>query len=169
MSSAGADFTAGGRACAERRSDLGIANAAQLAPGIYRGAQPTAEGFQALKRLGVRTIVNLREEHSEKREVEAHGFRSVEIPLRADVLGSRAPTREEIKVFLDVVRDPENQPVFFHCRRGCDRAGVMAAIYRMEVEGWSKQDALEEMRRFDFAEFYVSLRRCVEEYQAGGE
>lgn len=157
-----------GRRFAERVPELGIDNAARVTPRILRGAQPTREGFAALKRMGVRTIINLREEHSEEPEVTALGFKHISIPMRADAFGSRAPTDRQIRTFLDAVSDPENQPVYFHCKKGRDRTGTMAAIYRMEVDGWSNGEALAEMRSFDCAEFYRSLLGCVNDYHATG-
>ena len=70
--------------------------------------------------------------------------------------------------FLDAVLDPANQPVFIHCAHGCDRTGVMAAVYRMEVEGWAPGEALEEMRAFGCSEVYGDLIRYVERYRRTG-
>ena len=47
--------------------------------------------------------------------------------------------------FLKVVSNPDRRSVFFHCQHGADRAGAVAAIYRLAFEGWSKPDAIEEM------------------------
>jgi protein tyrosine phosphatase (PTP) superfamily phosphohydrolase (DUF442 family) len=110
--------------------------------------------------------VNLRQEYSEREEVEALGFRSVEIPLRADLVGSRAPTTDQIQTFLREVTDPANAPVFIHCLRGRDRTGTMVAIYRIEVDGWTNEEALEEMDRYGFHGFYKQLRNCVRDYRA---
>ncbi len=37
-----------------------------------------------------------------------------------------------------------------HCLHGADRTGPMCAIYRMAVEGWSKEEAIKEMKEGNF-------------------
>ncbi len=147
--------------------ELGIENAARMGEGLYRGAQPDAAGLRTLKERGFRTVVNLRSWHSERREAEALGLRVVEIPMRAN-LESVPPTDEQVRRFLDVARDPANRPVFFHCAQGKDRTGVMAAVYRMEVDGWTNEEALAEMRRFGFHETYRDLEAFVRSYGLSG-
>ncbi len=53
--------------------------------------------------------------------------------------------------FLVIVRDPARQPVFVHCQRGADRTGTACAVYRICVEGWEKEDAIDEMVNGGFA------------------
>jgi protein tyrosine/serine phosphatase len=52
--------------------------------------------------------------------------------------------------FLAVVGDPARQPVFVHCLRGSDRTGMAVAVYRMSAEGWSREEAIDEMVRGGF-------------------
>jgi protein-tyrosine phosphatase len=40
--------------------------------------------------------------------------------------------------------------VFVHCRYGDDRTGMMIAAYRMAVEGWTPEEARQEMEKFGF-------------------
>ncbi len=56
----------------------GVAYAAEVAPGLYRGGQPSAEGVAWLKSKGFKTVLNLRHYHgdSEKQLVESVGMRS---------------------------------------------------------------------------------------------
>src|SRR5215467_13533184 len=64
----------------------GVGNFHKVDDQVYRGAQPTTEGFQNLAKLGIKTIVDLREADSrsqaEKKVVEAAGMRYINIPLR---------------------------------------------------------------------------------------
>jgi protein tyrosine/serine phosphatase len=66
--------------------------------------------------------------------------------------------------------DPANYPVWVHCTAGRDRTGAMCAVYRMEYDHWSAEQALAEMREYGFdpekdaaarayAEFVRSYRR----------
>ena len=72
---------------------------------------------------------------------------SVEMPIRAD-LECVPPNESEIKKFFDVVLDPNRQPCYIHCAFGKDRTGTMAALYRMEMDGWTSDEALQEMDSF---------------------
>jgi protein tyrosine phosphatase (PTP) superfamily phosphohydrolase (DUF442 family) len=145
-----------------------IPNAARLAEGVYRGAQPDAKGLAALKAAGVRTLVTLRTGgDDEDREARALGFEVVPLPIEAR-LESEPPSDEQVKRFFEVVLDPAKRPVYFHCAFGRDRTGTMAAIYRVEVDGWSNADALAEMKAFGFRTWYRDLERFVREYRPRG-
>ena len=129
----------------------GLPNFAQVSPVLYRGAQPTPEGFDRLKKIGVKTVVDLRGK-SHRDELEGAGLKYVHIP-------SSAAHLEEQKVvqFLRVVQDPANQPVFVHCERGADRTGGYVAAYRMAEQGWTAQDAEAELPRFHFNPFWQDI------------
>jgi hypothetical protein len=153
-----------------KRLDLpGLENLAEVAPGIYRGAQPKGEAYRTLKeKLGVKTVINLRSLTDERKEVLAAGLEPVEVPLVADVRGSRPPSREDVAKFLDVLTDPKRRPVYFHCAFGRDRTGTLCAVYRMEVEGWTNEQAIAEMEEFGFRDLWVDLRDFVEGYKPEG-
>src|SRR5206468_4829000 len=57
---------------------------------------------------------------------------------------------QAIAKFFDVMDDPARAPVLIHCRAGLHRTGVLVALYRMEYDGWSVYEALEEMRALGF-------------------
>jgi len=67
--------------------------------------------------------------------------------------------------FLRFVTDEKRQPVFVHCQHGADRTGMMTAIYRVVVEGWSKEDAVAEMTEggFGFHSIWKDLVDYVRE------
>jgi protein tyrosine/serine phosphatase len=72
-----------------------------------------------------------------------------------------------VRKALSVMTDPANQPVFVHCSRGKDRAGMVAAVYRMEVDGWSEAEAEAEMDAFGFHEIWSQLKEFVRRYPEG--
>ena len=161
--------TASGRALAQRIIGVpGLENFAQVNDRLYRGAEPTAEGFRELKKRGVKTVVGLRTNHSTRQEVEAAGLVAVELPIKADVFGSAPPTEEQVRTFFQTVLDPAKQPVYFHCAFGKDRTGTMAAIYRIEVDGWTAEQALAEMKHFGFRTWYRDLEEFVRDYKPRG-
>jgi protein tyrosine/serine phosphatase len=142
-----------------------IENFAKVADGVYRGAQPDAAGFKALKGLGVKTIVSLRNKHDDAPEAKPLGLDVVRIPMDAKVTIA-PPTEVEIKAFLDAVLDPARRPVFVHCAKGKDRTGTMCAVYRIEVDHWAPQKAYDEMKEFGWHdEMYPEVGKFVLGYK----
>lgn len=60
------------------------------------------------------------------------------------------PEQKEIIRFLRIVTNPKRTPVLVHCQHGADRTGTMTAVYRIAVQGWSKEEAIREMRDGSF-------------------
>lgn len=134
----------------------GLPNFHRVADGLYRGAQPTAAGFKELKALGVKTVVNLRSFNSDRDELGDTGLGYEHITMKA-----WHPERKEIVRFLQIVTDKERAPVFVHCQHGADRTGTMCAIYRIAIEGWSKDDARAEMTGGGFG-FHPTWKNLLE-------
>ncbi|NLI45954.1 MAG: dual specificity protein phosphatase family protein [Acidobacteria bacterium] len=143
-SNATADAAAG-HAWAQPLARPGLPNLHRVSPELYRGAQPTAAGMAQLRALGVRTVVNLRSSHSDDRLLEGAGLRYVAIPVTATSIGD-----DDVARFLRVVADPAAQPVFVHCQHGADRTGLMVAMYRVVVQDWPREAAIDEMVRGGF-------------------
>jgi protein tyrosine phosphatase (PTP) superfamily phosphohydrolase (DUF442 family) len=118
----------------------GLPNLHRVSDTLYRGAQPTTQGYAQLREMGVKTVVNLRTFHGEADEVRAAGMQPARIWSQAFHAED-----EDIVKFLRLASDPARQPVYVHCMQGADRTGLMAAVYRVCVQGWSKDDAIAEM------------------------
>lgn len=123
----------------------GAPNFFKVSDDLYRGAQPTAEGFRGIAGLGVKTDVNLRSFHSDRDLLEGTGLEYEDIPMEA-----WHPETEDVVQFLRIVTDREKTPVFVHCQHGSDRTGTMCAVYRVVVQGWTKEEAVREMTRGGF-------------------
>ena len=160
--------TTTGRPMAERLPDgKGLKHVARMNANLYRGEQPKGDGFAALKEMGIKTVICLRNHHSSKEEVEEMGMAYVAIPIKADI-SSRPPSDEQVKLFFDTVLDPAKAPAYFHCKVGRDRTGTMAAIYRIEVDGWTNEEAVEELQAFGYHDIYRDLINFVKEYKPRG-
>lgn len=111
-------------------------NRHEIAPGVFRSAQPLPYQIAAMAQRGLKTVVNLRGGQSYGSlplEVEAcdqHGVR-----FETFVLRSRAiPSVEDIRA-AKALFDRIEKPVLFHCKSGADRAGMMSALYLALAEG----------------------------------
>jgi tyrosine-protein phosphatase SIW14 len=122
-----------------------LKNFYKVSSDLYRGAQPTHEGFVALARLGVRTDVNLRLGGSDAELLDGTRIAQVEIPAEPWELDD-----EDVVAFLEIVGDRGRAPVFVHCSHGADRTGAMTAIYRTAIQGWSMDEAIAEMTEGGF-------------------
>lgn len=153
------------QASAKRAEVRGIPRFAEIEPGFARGGQPNEHGLRFLRERGYRTVISFRRNSPERRSLEEMGIRYIEIPLRAGVFSATPPTEEEVSRFLAAVSDSSLRPIFIHCRRGKDRTGAMAAIYRIEACGWTNEEAIREMRSFGFSGRYRRLRDYVQDYE----
>jgi protein tyrosine phosphatase (PTP) superfamily phosphohydrolase (DUF442 family) len=124
----------------------GAPNLHMVTATFFRGAQPTTEGFRRLERLGIRTVVNLRSGQDEASLLAGTGLGYVHIPMEA----GDEPSDEQVAAVLRVLADARRAPVFLHCHHGADRTGMMAAVYRVVVCGWSRHEAVAEMTRGGF-------------------
>jgi protein tyrosine phosphatase (PTP) superfamily phosphohydrolase (DUF442 family) len=123
----------------------GVPNLHKVSEGLYRSAQPTAEGMRNLKALGIRTVINLRAFHSDRDELGDSALASEHLSMKA-----WHPERDEAVRFLRIVTDPARTPVIVHCQHGADRTGTLCAVYRIVVQGWTRQEALREMTEGNF-------------------
>ena len=115
---------------------------------FYRGAQPKKGQYQALKELGINTVIDLQEEPEDyaRAEAESAGLRYVNIPI----VDKAYPTAENIDMFLKTVDDPATGVFFTHCAGGRHRTGDMGALYRFTKYGWGYDQVYKEMKNYDF-------------------
>jgi len=115
--------------------------------------------MKQLKAMSIKTIINLRAFHSDKDEVAGTGLKSV----RFEVKPWHAE-EEDVVEFLKTVTNTNNLPAFVHCQRVADRTGMMCAMYRIVVCGWSKQQAIDEMTEggFKFSPAWKNLVVSIE-------
>jgi protein tyrosine/serine phosphatase len=126
---------------ATRIEKKGLPNFFKVSDTLYRGAQPTKEGFLELKKMGIKTIINLREYHTDENFIKGMGFAYFQIPT-----STSNPIRSHYQKALDIINNPDLQPVFVHCQHGADRTGTAVALYRITVQKWDTEEAIREMR-----------------------
>jgi uncharacterized protein (TIGR01244 family) len=125
-----------------------VRNFGKINEHFYRGEQPRDADFAELKRLGIKTVIDLRKDFMRGAQAQAEqaGLRYINLPLTT----KKPPTDEETEQFLKLVNDPDNWPVYVHCKGGRHRTGVLTAIYRITQDGWTADQAYDEMKTFDF-------------------
>jgi tyrosine-protein phosphatase SIW14 len=140
----------------------GVENFYKVDDQVYRGAQPSSAGFASLAKLGVKTIIDLRQigEHSQAGEeaiVKALGMQYVSIPLK----GMARPDNGVVSQILGLLNDSASAPVFVHCKRGADRTGTIIACYRISHDSWEPKRALSEARDDGMSIFQRSMQKYI--------
>jgi len=123
----------------------GVPNLHKVSDTLYRSAQPSGEGMRSIKAMGIETVINLRSFHSDRDEIRDTGLAYEHIYMKA-----WHPEEKEAVRFLQILANQKRVPVIVHCRYGADRTGTMCALYRVTVQGWSKDEAIEEMMKGGF-------------------
>jgi protein tyrosine/serine phosphatase len=128
--------------------NIRIKNFGKVDEHLYRGAQPSQQDIRDLARLGVKTVIDLRDdpERFEASTVKSAGMRYINIPMS----DKRWPSDGQTAQFLKLISQSETGPFYIHCAGGRHRTGVMVAVYRMTHYNWSSDQAYAEMKDYDF-------------------
>ena len=140
---------------ARPESAPGMKNLHCVTPLIFRSAQPTADGLREMERRGVKTIINLRHNHDDADEAAGTKLRLVRVKMNTWHIED-----EDVALALAALRERKNAPFLVHCQHGSDRTGIVCAMFRMVEEGWSREDAVREMREGGYG-FHAAWKNIV--------
>jgi len=145
--------------CATEKAKLshGIPNLREVAPGIWRGGQPNAEGWQYLKSLQVKTVVKLNTGVDPPGDTSGMNVVCVPIPLGQQLF--TGPRPGDLRRAVTTIQN-SGPGVFIHCTHGEDRTGLVVAMYRCNVCGKPWDDAHEEMMQCGFHPVLRGLKRA---------
>ena len=137
-----------GQAKDAETSKITIENFGKVCDHLYRGGQPNRNEYAELTRIGIKTVLDLRDDPKSyaRESAEASGLKYINLPMSDHDF----PAADSAEHFLRVVNDPDNWPVFVHCAGGRHRTGAMTAVYRMTVDGWDIDRAYKEMKDYNF-------------------
>ncbi len=121
-------------------------NLFQLSPLLYRSALPDDGAVPLLKSLKVATVINFLPEADDW--LSDPDIHQVQLPYRTN----HVDDADVLKTLRAIQAAEANGPVLMHCKHGSDRTGLMAAMYRVVIQGWSKEDALSEMTQGGFGD-----------------
>lgn len=148
-------------AMGSRKNYHGLFNFAEVSPHLYRGGQPGADGLKRLKKMGVKIVIDMRSSKSRHEEevVNELGMQYVPIPWHCPF-----PSDEKFAKFLKIIHENPHTKIFVHCRLGDDRTGMAIATYRMADEGWSADEALNEMKAFGYTGWHRGVCASLKTY-----
>ncbi len=123
----------------------GIPNFGQVTPTLYRGGQPSAEGFEKLAHMGIDIVVDTGRSKRDETLIKNLGMAYISLPWYCPF-----PRDEVFERFIKITRENPGKKIFVHCRLGDDRTGMMIAAYRMGQQGWTAKEAIQEMHEFGY-------------------
>ena len=88
---------------------------------------------------GIVSLIGETDAHAAARDARHRGH-----DLR--VVPDHLPPLDELRTVLELLDQPA--PVLVHCKGGLDRTGYTMVFYRVTRQGWTLEDALEEMTRY---------------------
>jgi tyrosine-protein phosphatase SIW14 len=133
-----------------------VKNFYRLDARVYRSAQPDEKGFLELERLGIRSVLNLRDHHSDNGDAKGTALKLYRVEMDAGGI-----TDANVIEALRIIKNAD-APILIHCWHGSDRTGLISAMYRIVFQGWSKDDAIDELTHGGYG--YHSMYKNLPEY-----
>ena len=122
-------------------------NLHQMSPTLYRSALPDSAAQPLLEKLQITTVINFLPQGDDI-WLKTPGVAQIQLPYRTNHVDDA-----DVLATLRAIQTAQSKgPVLMHCKHGSDRTGLMAAMYRVVVQDWSKEDALNEMTQGGFGE-----------------
>ena len=119
---------------------------------LYRsgGVSPRQLEYLA-NRYGIRTVISLLnpeapESVAEREAAQRLGLTWHNIPLP----GNGASTPADRRRIRQLLNPPLTEPTLVHCAAGTNRTGLAIGLYRIHHDGWTDDQVIAEMLRFDF-------------------
>jgi len=136
------------KSSSNRELGVSVENFGKVTDFFYRGAQPKADDYSQLAGIGIKTVIDLRDDPRDyaKGMTERAGMKYINFPLS----DKDYPAADTASKFLTIINDQENWPVYVHCAGGRHRTGIMTAVFRMANQGWDINRAYGEMKEYDF-------------------
>lgn len=119
------------------------ANLYRIDDKLYRSEQPVAEDGEAIVKLGIQSVINLRFfDRNDDDHLKVHGLTLLNRPL----LSWSIKPKEIAEILYLIEKQQQNGAVLIHCYHGADRTGLIAGMYRIIYQGWSVEEAKAEMQ-----------------------
>ncbi|AOJ35728.1 dual specificity protein phosphatase family protein [Burkholderia metallica] len=127
---------------AQSLTDGHVNNLHRITPTLYRSAQLSRADVPELQKLGIRKVISFRSFHSDDAILAGTQIRMQRIRINTWDIRD-----EDMVTALKALRTADQDgPVLIHCQHGADRTGLVSALYRMVYQGWTREQALDELQ-----------------------
>lgn len=144
--------------------DSSIINFHEVEPGLYRSGELTAKNVIDLKnKYGIKTIVSI-DSYTLNKDAMRFEINAAVLSGINWVWHPMNPIGDlDIKKTLqaETALETLERPLLFHCHRGSERTGIVAAAYRVK-HGWSFKDAYAEADLYGFSSWYNEWKRDLQ-------
>jgi protein tyrosine/serine phosphatase len=136
-----------------------VKNLFKLTSDIYRSGQPNKDGFVELSKMGIKTILNLREYHADEDKADGTSLKTVHIKMDA----GKIRDADVVEALNLISLSPK--PLLIHCWHGSDRTGLICAMYRIIYQDWSKKEAIDELLNggYGYHEMYENIPMYIKQ------
>lgn len=134
------------------------ANFYRVTDQLYRSEQPLKASAPSLHALGVHTVISFRAFHSDEKTLRDTGITLKRIPMHT----WHIEDKDVLLALRDIRHAEQSGPVLIHCLHGADRTGLVAAMYRMIYQGWTREEALDELQHGGYG--FHSMWRNIPRY-----
>lgn len=123
----------------------GVTNFAQLETTVACAGATTPEAVPEIKKMGFKSIVNLRlpTENGANIDAEAAAAKEAGISFFSIPFNTAQPDPKVADTFIATITTPANEPAFIHCA-SANRASAMWMIKRMVIDKWDADRAGQE-------------------------
>lgn len=137
----------------------------EVVPGVYRSGLISENAAPLLREAGIKTVVNFDDDReraaAEEKRLKHLGINVIPMPWS----GWEYPKDETVAKAISLIENPELRPVLVHCKHGQERTGVVVACWRILHQGWSADQAYQEMKSYGFRTFqYGHLKEYVYQF-----
>ena len=141
----------------------GVPNLHRVTTGLYRAAQPTSAGFAQLQKLGIGTVISLRQTVDDTPLAADTNLTLHRVPMKSRRVAEQDAAKIVV-VLRRLYKDIQSGPVVVHCHHGADRTGLICALYRMLSQGWTREAALDELINggFGFHPIWANIPRYIQ-------
>jgi tyrosine-protein phosphatase SIW14 len=138
---------------ANKITNTSLTNLYKVDEGIFRCEQPDQKSFQELADLGIKSVLNLRNKHSDSLFLQDSPLNCFKVNMEAKDIAD-----DEMIQALKALRDAP-KPIVVHCKHGADRTGAVIAMYRIVFQDWTKEKAIGELKYggFGFHEAFANI------------
>jgi hypothetical protein len=137
----------------------GLRHVMQPAKGVYSGGEPKgAEGFESLRKMGIKTIVSVDGAMPDVESARKYGLRYVHIPFGYDGI----PKNAEASITA-MARETDGL-IYIHCHHGVHRGPAAAAIACIASDKFDQKQALDYLRLAGTGKDYNGLWRDVQAF-----
>lgn len=138
----------------------GLHNLFALGTNVYTGSSPEGEeGFAALAKLGVKTIITVDGAKPNLDLARKYGMRYAHIPHGYDGVGAN------VQAQLIKAAQTVPGPIYVHCHHGIHRSPAAVAVICMANNGWTPAWGEAWLKTAGTGSNYVGLYQTVREFR----